>query len=221
MKANVISEVHAPEFSGAHFQMQAALVAFSVSTAHTPAGRPCGARGMATKPRRRSGRDQRKPWELEDIRRLKALWENRPKHLTQVMVAQEVGADRSVVSQHMRGDTALTWKWVLAYAKALGVQPADISPTLAKENMLAIPYLPPEQSEGSTPHPKEPSNLGKLPSSSEDTSTPVVAGAKWDELPPTVRALIETVISKSSSGELADADITLVLSTISRLSSKE
>jgi hypothetical protein len=49
----------------------------------------------------------------------------------------------------------------------------------------------------------------------------VVAGAKWDELPPTVRALIETVISKSSSGELADADITLVLSTISRLSSKE
>jgi SOS-response transcriptional repressor LexA len=105
---------------------------------------------MATKPRRRSGRDQRKPWELEDIERLNALWEKRPQGLTQAMVAQEVGADRSVVSQHMHGDTALNWKWVLAYSKALGVAPAEISPTLAKENMPAIPYQVSDRNTDST-----------------------------------------------------------------------
>jgi len=97
----------------------------------------------------------------------------------------------------------------------------DVAAKVCRILKKPLGYMDSDHSSTQVYSPKEPSNLGKLPSSSEDTSPPVVAGAKWDELPPTVRALIETVISKSSSGELADADITLVLSTISRLSSKE
>ncbi|MDD2749817.1 helix-turn-helix transcriptional regulator [Acidithiobacillus sp.] len=47
------------------------------------------------------------------------------------------------------------------------------------------------------------------------------ASFDWSNIPPAARALVETVAKKSSEGDLDEADLALLLSTVSRLSSKE
>lgn len=60
-----------------------------------------------------------------------------------------------------------------------------------------------------------------LPGQSQPKELVPVSSFDWSSIPPAARALVETVVKKSSDGELSDADLALLLSTVSRLSSKE
>lgn len=60
-----------------------------------------------------------------------------------------------------------------------------------------------------------------LPVPTESPETSPIPHSIWATIPPAARALIETVVTKSSDGELDDGDLALLLSTVSRLSSKE
>ncbi len=90
---------------------------------------------MTNNPRRRKGKSEREPWQIEDIERLRELWIRRPQGLTQVKVAESLMVDRSLISQYFSGETALTWKAVLEFSRALGVAPEQISPTLTVQNL--------------------------------------------------------------------------------------
>lgn len=90
--------------------------------------------------RRRKGKQDRQPWQLEDVCRLNTLWEERASHLTKRDLADRLNISPGAVSQFFNGETALTWSAVLALCELLKVSPEEVSPTLAAKNMLpAIP----------------------------------------------------------------------------------
>ncbi len=85
--------------------------------------------------KRRKGRDDREVWQIEDMLRLRQLWEKRPAGLTKAAVADKMGVTGSMISQFFSGDSALTWKAVVAFSSLFGVAPEEISPRLTAENM--------------------------------------------------------------------------------------
>lgn len=93
---------------------------------------------MATQPRR-----PLTPEELADARRLNSVYERRkaelaksPKNqrLTQQRVAEDLGwSNQSAFNQYTTGRIPLNMKAVLSFAKYFGVEPAEISPTIAAQ----------------------------------------------------------------------------------------
>lgn len=129
--------------------------------------------GMEKK--RRRGKEDRSPEELEDMARLNALWDARPPGVIQATVAEKLGVNPSLISQHLTGYTALTWEAVVAYAEVLNCSPADISPRLAKKNLPKrksaprsatvdgfIPFALPDSEPISVYHPEDELALGEF-----------------------------------------------------------
>jgi transcriptional regulator with XRE-family HTH domain len=83
---------------------------------------------MATKPR-----PPLQEWQLEDAARLKALFAQLAK-TTQDDFGQAAGiGGQSLVWQYVNGRIPLNLRVVVKFAEALGIDVADISPTLAAE----------------------------------------------------------------------------------------
>lgn len=73
--------------------------------------------------------------QLEDAKRLKALYESKKKELkvTQYTIADELGISQGAVGHYLNGRNALNAKIAAAFAKLLKVSIADFSPSLARE----------------------------------------------------------------------------------------
>jgi len=73
--------------------------------------------------------------QLEDAKRLKALYESKKKQLnvTQYTIADDIGISQGAVGHYMNGRIALNVPMVTAFARILQVQASDISPSLARE----------------------------------------------------------------------------------------
>lgn len=73
--------------------------------------------------------------QLEDAKRLKALYESKKKQLnvTQYTIADDIGISQGAVGHYMNGRIALNVPMVTAFAKILQVKASDISPSLARE----------------------------------------------------------------------------------------
>ena len=56
--------------------------------------------------------------------------------------------------------------------------------------------------------------------SAPNVAEPPIPGLDWSDLSPQARALIEVVVKRTSSGELTDEDIALLLSAVNRLGSR-
>lgn len=78
--------------------------------------------------------------DLANARRLAAIWEERKKdlNLTQVKAAKHLGFQQSMVSQLLRGVTALNTDHVIKLAQLLRVSPGDIDPRLSSLNFSDI-----------------------------------------------------------------------------------
>jgi len=193
MSLAVRPDVHGNNNSAANYIRQAPLVEYCPVITDTQA---------MEKPKRRRGKDERTPDELADAARLKALWGRRPKGLTQEALANRMGVTKAVVSQHLSGVTALTWKAVLVYSDVLGVSTSEISPRLTKEN------LPPARMDQ-----EQPGSTGegsfRAPPSLENI---------WVQSPPAARALVEIILQRSSEKSLTDEDIQFLLGAVSRIS---
>lgn len=75
------------------------------------------------------------PEQLEDAQRLRNIWElfkRAQPNMTQDLLAEACGwKTQGSVSQYMHGRIPLNLPAILKFARALGVDPEDISPTLA------------------------------------------------------------------------------------------
>ncbi len=73
--------------------------------------------------------------QLEDAKRLKALYESKKKErgITQYTIADELDITQGAVGHYLNGRNALNAPIASAFARMLGVNVADFSPTLAKE----------------------------------------------------------------------------------------
>ncbi|MES4613565.1 LexA family transcriptional regulator [Ewingella sp. CoE-038-23] len=73
--------------------------------------------------------------QLEDAKRLKALYESKKKELkvTQYTIADELGISQGAVGHYLNGRNALNAKIAASFAKVLEISIADFSPKLAKE----------------------------------------------------------------------------------------
>lgn len=86
-------------------------------------------------------------WQVEDSKRLKALYQQRRAELglTQDRIAADLGegVTQGAVSHFMNGRTALSLRAAAVFAKALNVHVSEISPTLAEqlEKMLVVPWV--------------------------------------------------------------------------------
>ncbi|MEG1466712.1 MAG: LexA family transcriptional regulator [Hafnia sp.] len=75
------------------------------------------------------------PDQLEDAKRLKAIYEAKKKTLglTQQSIADELNASQGAVGHYLNGRNALNTKAAAVFAKMLNISISDFSPTLAKE----------------------------------------------------------------------------------------
>jgi len=73
--------------------------------------------------------------QLEDAKRLKALYESKKKTLgiTQQYIADEMHITQSAVGHYLNGRNALNISSALIFARILGVEVDEISPTIGKE----------------------------------------------------------------------------------------
>lgn len=73
--------------------------------------------------------------QLEDAKRLKALYESKKKQLgiTQYTIADEMGISQGAVGHYLNGRIGLNVPTVTAFARILNAQVSEISPTLAAE----------------------------------------------------------------------------------------
>ena len=73
--------------------------------------------------------------QLEDAKRLKALYESKKKELkvTQYTIADELGISQGAVGHYLNGRNALNAKIAAAFARVLEISIADFSPKLANE----------------------------------------------------------------------------------------
>jgi SOS-response transcriptional repressor LexA len=73
--------------------------------------------------------------QLEDAKRLKALYESKKKQLnvTQYTIADELGISQGAVGHYLNGRNALNVPIASGFAKILGVHISDFSPSLSKE----------------------------------------------------------------------------------------
>ena len=197
MSLAVRPDVHGNKNSAANYIRQAPLVEHCPVITDTQ---------IMEKLKRRRGKDERTPDELADAARLKALWGRRPKGLTQEAVANKMGVTKAVVSQHLSGVTALTWKAVLVYSDVLGVSTSEISPRLTKKN---LPSARMDQNHSE----EQPGSTGegsfRAPPGLENT---------WVQSPPAARALVEIILQRSSEKSLTDEDIQFLLGAVSRIS---
>lgn len=74
---------------------------------------------------------------MEACDRLRALWDQRPPHVTQDLVADLMGGvSQGAVSQYMTHRTRLNFRAVMAFAKALDVDPRTIRSDLPEQQLL-------------------------------------------------------------------------------------
>jgi hypothetical protein len=76
------------------------------------------------------------PWQLDDARRLKALYEARkPEGMSQLAfaLAYDIGTTQGIVWQYLNGVNPLNLGAVIKFARGLRCAVSDISPTLANE----------------------------------------------------------------------------------------
>ncbi len=73
--------------------------------------------------------------QLEDARRLKALYESKKKELkiTQYTIADKIGVSQGAVGHYLNGRIALNVPMVTEFARILQVDASEISPSLARE----------------------------------------------------------------------------------------
>ena len=75
------------------------------------------------------------PWQREDARRLKALWEKRDPKITQVAAAAawQLGETQGITWQYLNGKIPLNLSAAVKFARGLNCQVADFSPILAQQ----------------------------------------------------------------------------------------
>ncbi|MFS1583929.1 MAG: helix-turn-helix domain-containing protein [Candidatus Arsenophonus phytopathogenicus] len=75
------------------------------------------------------------PEQLEDCKRLKALFDSKKKELklTQQFLADELDISQGAVGHYVNGRNSLNVKVVCVFSKLLRVDPKDISPSIAEE----------------------------------------------------------------------------------------
>ncbi len=75
------------------------------------------------------------PEQLDDAKRLKALYESKKKELgvTQYTIADELGISQGAVGHYLNGRIGLNVPILAGFARILQVQSAEISPVLARE----------------------------------------------------------------------------------------
>lgn len=93
-------------------------------------------------------RKKPEPWQLEDAKRLNDLYESRKDSLK--MSQAEFGArydigSQGMVWQYLRGHAPLNIKAAKDFAKGLGVQVEDFSPTIARQIAQAAKAVRPQQ----------------------------------------------------------------------------
>lgn len=130
----VVSEVHDDKFSAAIPLNQAPLIDTRSDLSKAKA---------MHETRRRRGKRERTREELEDLARLKTIWRANAHGRHQKDLAEAYGVSAGAISQYFTGETAINWPFLRVVSEFLGVDPTEISPRIAAENMLrALPNEP-------------------------------------------------------------------------------
>lgn len=88
--------------------------------------------------RKRRGKRDRTSEELADLARLRAAWKMHSRGRTQRELAEHYGVSGGAVSQYFTGETAINWSFLRSVSEFLGIDPKEISPRIAKENMIPL-----------------------------------------------------------------------------------